>query len=421
MITGMTSRRRVVITGMGAVSSLGTGLAANVAALREGRSGVVRVPEWAEIGLASQVAGLPEAEPASPLGDRRLQKSVSSAGMMALRAAAEALETAGLDPAGLRGSPLAVLIGSGTGSTLRNYHSCVALLSNRTSKKVSPFTVPQVMGSSATAAVSVALGARGESWALSSACSTGAHALAMAALLVRSGRYERVLAGAAEEVDWTRAGAFDAMYALSRGFNDRPAEASRPFGRDRDGFVISGGAGLLLVEDLEAAERRGAPIVAELLGSAANSDGHDMVTPLPEGAAEVMRLALEDAGIAPEEVDYVNAHGTSTPQGDPSEAAAMRAVFGARQPYLSSTKSMTGHAVAAAGSLEAIYTLLMLRHGFLAPNINVTPDTVDPACGGVRLVLEAPNAIAARTAISNSFGFGGTNACLVLRRWPDAD
>jgi 3-oxoacyl-[acyl-carrier-protein] synthase-1 len=421
MIVVMVPSRRVVVTGTGAVSSVGTGLPAIEDALRAGRSGIVRVPEWAELGLFSQLAGLPEAEPESSLGDRRLQKSVSSAGRMALRATAEALETAALDPASLRGTRAAVLIGSGTGSTLRNYNACVALRTYRTTKKVSPYTVPQVMGSSAAAAVSVALGVRGESFAISSACSTGAHALGIAALLIRAGRYERVLAGAAEEVDWTRAGAFDAMFALSRGFNDAPASASRPFGRDRDGFVISGGAGVLVLEELEAARRRGAPILAELLGYAANSDGHDMVVPLPEGAAEVMRLAIADAGLEPGDVDYVNAHGTSTPQGDPSEAAAMRAVFGARQPYISSTKSMTGHAVAAAGSLEAIFTILMLGGGFLAPNINVTPDTVDPACAGLRLVLEAPNGIAARTALSNSFGFGGTNACLVLRRWDEEE
>lgn len=413
----MVSNRRVVITGMGAVSSLGTGLDANAAALRAGRSGISVVPEWARMGLASHVAGLPEAEPSSSLAGRRLQKMATSAGLMALRATEEALQGARIEPASLRGAPVAVLLGMGTGSTMTNYTSCEALVRCGTSKKVSPYSVPQVMTSSASALVSVALGTRGESWSVSSACSTGSHALGLGALLIRVGRYDRVLAGAAEEVDWTRAGAFDAMYALSRGFNAEPERASRPFAKDRDGFVISGGSGVLVLEELEAARRRGAPIVGEILGYAATSDGHDMVVPLTAGAIEAMQLALRDAGLAPEDIDYVNAHGTSTPQGDPSEAAAMAAVFGDRQPYISSTKSMTGHAVAAAGSLEAIFALLMLRGGFLAPSINVTPDTVDPACAGLRLVYEYPNRIAARTALSNSFGFGGTNASLVLRLW----
>ncbi len=413
----MAGARRVVVTGMGAVSSLGTGLAAQREALRSGRSGIVAAPEWRDMGLASNVVGAPEAAPDSPLVSRRIGKSAASCGLMALRATWEALTVAGIEPASLAGQNVAVLIGTGTGSTLTNHLACLALEKYRTTKKVNPYTVPQVMASSAAAHVSVALGVRGESWSVSSACSTGAHALGLAALLIKAGRYDRILAGAAEEVDWTRAGAFDAMYALSRGFNAEPEQASRPFARDRDGFVISGGAGVLVLEDLESARRRGATILAEILGSAATSDGHDMVAPLTDGAVAAMRLALADAGLAPEDIEYVNAHGTSTPQGDPSEAAAMAAVFGERPPWISSTKSMTGHAVAASGSLEAIYTILMLRDGFLAPNRNTTPDNVDPACARLRLVFEAPNAIAVRTAMSNSFGFGGTNACLILRRW----
>jgi len=425
----MGSERRVVVTGMGAVSSIGTGLAAIEESLRSGRSGVRSVPEWATIGYASRVAGVPEAEPDCPLISRRVEKTATSMSRMALWATHEALTTAGLDPEEVRGARVAVIIGSGIGSALRNYNA-LRLVEQEGEKaraagveqfvatrRVSPFTVPQVMTSTAAANVSVALGTRGESWCVSSACSTGSHAIALAALLIRVGRYERVLAGAADEVDWTRAGAFDAMRALSRNFNDTPERASRPFDADRDGFVISGGSGILLLEDLEAAQRRGAPILAELPGFAANSDGNDMVAPLTEGAIEVMREALADAGLRPEDVDYVNAHGTSTPQGDPSEAAAMRAVFGDRQPWISSTKSTTGHAVGAAGSLEAIYSIQMLRGGFLAPSINV--DRVDERCAHLRLVLERDNGIESRVALSNSFGFGGTNASLVLRRWED--
>ncbi len=416
----MASERRVVITGMGCVSSIGAGQAQVIESLRAGRSGIQFVPEWKDLGLLSNVAGLPAPAPDSPLVTRKNSKTASSGGLMALNAAWEALTTSGVEPEELRGAPLPVLVGVGIGSMLKCYAACASLQQHRNIRRVSPFTVPQAMTSSAAANVCVALGVRGESWSISSACSSGAHAIGLGALLIRAGRYDRVLAGAAEEVDWTRAGAFDAMVALSRRFNDRPQEASRPFDRDRDGFVISGGAGLVVLEDLEFARRRAAPVLAELLGWAANSDGRDMVAPSPCGAAEAMRLAMADAGVTPDDIDYVNAHGTSTPQGDPSEAAAMQDVFGARQPWISSTKSTTGHAVGAAGSLELIYTVLMLRNGFLAPSRNVTPDSVAPDCRGLRLVFDAPNGICARTALSNSFGFGGTNACLVVRRWEDS-
>ncbi|RMF73089.1 MAG: beta-ketoacyl-[acyl-carrier-protein] synthase family protein [Acidobacteria bacterium] len=426
----MSGNTRVVITGMGAVSPLGTGLDAVVAALREGRSGIRLVEEWRELGFGSQVGGLPEAEPESPLLTRKIEKSSSSTARMCLRAAWEALETARLPPERIAGSDTAAIIGSGTGSSIDNFRACKVVEKavgqaratgepprTVSTRRIHPFTVPRVMASTASANLSVALGLRGESWTVSSACATGAHAIGMATRLIRAGLYERVIAGASDEVDWTRAAAFDAMHALSRGFNDRPEEASRPFARDRDGFVISGGAGVLVLESLDAAMRRDAPILAEVLGFGATSDGHDIVAPLTDGAIQAMRRAIADAGLSPEEIEYVNAHGTSTPQGDPSEAAAMAAVFGGHQPWISSTKSTTGHGIGAAGALEAIYTLLMLRDGFLAPNRNVTPDTVDEACAGLRLVLEAPNAIRVRTALSNSFGFGGTNACLVLRAW----
>ncbi len=408
--------RRVVITGMGGVSSIGTGLTNIAQALREGRSGITHVDDWAERGIYSRVGGLPEPEPDSPITTRKAAKTSSSCGLMAMRATTEALEQAGLTVEQVRGSHLPVLIGSGTGSSIENHRIAASVEKYHSTRRVSPFGVPRVMGSTASANVSVALGVKGESWSVSSACSTGSHALGLAAMMIRWGRYDRILAGAADEIDWSRAGAFDAMRALSRGFNDRPEQASRPFDRDRDGFVISGGAGVLLLESLEAALERGAPIQAEILGFGANSDGRDMVAPDPSGAAAVMRLALEEAGIAPDEVDYVNAHGTSTPQGDPSEARAMEEVFGNRQPWISSTKSITGHAIGAAGSLEAIYSVLMLQEGFVAPSRNV--ENIDPDCSHLNLVTET-NSLAPRIALSNSFGFGGTNACLVLGRWED--
>ncbi|MDQ7008210.1 MAG: beta-ketoacyl-[acyl-carrier-protein] synthase family protein [Acidobacteriota bacterium] len=408
--------RRVVITGMGGVSSIGTGLPAITEALKQGRSGIGHVADWAERGIASRVGGLPEAEPDSPITTRKTAKTSSSCGLMAMRASTEALDQAALPLEEVQGSDLPVLIGSGTGSSIENYRIAATVEKHHSTRRVSPFGVPRVMGSTASANVSVALGVRGESWSVSSACSTGAHALGLAAMMIRWGRYDRILAGAADEIDWSRAGAFDAMRALSRGYNDRPEQASRPFDRDRDGFVISGGAGVLVLESLDSALGRGAPIQAEILGFGANSDGRDMVAPDPAGAAGVMRLALDEAGVAPGDVDYVNAHGTSTPQGDPSEARAMEQVFGDRQPWISSTKSITGHAIGAAGALEAIYSVIMLQEGFIAPSRNV--ENIDESCAHLNLVTEI-NTLAPRLALSNSFGFGGTNACLVLRRWED--
>ncbi len=427
----MSDRRRVVITGMGAVSPLGTGLDVVREALREGRSGIQHVDEWRDLAFGSQVAGLPETEPASPLLTRKIAKSSASNAKMCLRATWEALETAGLSREDVARTDCAVIVGAGTGSGIDNYDACRVIQPETgdrdetpegsprplSTKRVNPYTVPRVMASTGSANVSVALGIHGESWSVSSACATGAHAIGMATRLIRAGMYDRIIAGASDEVDWTRAGAFDAMRALSRGFNDRPEEASRPFAKDRDGFVISGGAGIVLLESLELAERRGAPIRAEVLGFGATSDGYDIVAPLTDGAIRAMRRAIDDAALTPEEIEYVNAHGTSTPQGDPSEAAAMREVFGPRQPHISSTKSITGHGIGAAGSLEAIYTVLMLEGGFLAPSRNVTPETLDPKCEGLNIVYEGPNDITVRTALSNSFGFGGTNACLVLRAW----
>ncbi len=410
----MGERRRAVITGMGAVSSIGTGLEEIEASLRAGRSGIRFIEEWKELGIYSQVAGIPESTPDSPITSRRMMKSSTSIALMALRASSDALASAGLRVEDVHGTNLAVLIGTGTGSTLETHVACRRLLKYKTTRRVSAYTVPRVMCSTASANVAVALGAKGESWSISSACSTGAHSLGLAATLIRSGAYERVLAGASEAVDWTRAGAFDTMHALSRGYNDSPERASRPFDKDRDGFVISGGAGVLVLEEREAAKRRGAPILAEIVGYAANSDGYDFVLPLWEGACDVMRASLADAGVNSKDVDYVNAHGTATPQGDPSEARAMREVFGGRQPWISSTKSTTGHAVGAAGSLEAIFTVLMMRGGFLAPNVNV--DHVDEECAHLNLVTDAGNAHEARIAMTNSFGFGGTNASLVLKR-----
>jgi 3-oxoacyl-[acyl-carrier-protein] synthase-1 len=423
----MDDKQRVVVTGVGAVSPIGTGIPTVTESLRSGTSGLVHVPEWQERGLGSNVAGLPEENPECPLATRQVVKSSGSNARMCLAAAWEAIHAAGLDPDQVRGSDTALIIGSGTGSALDNFRACDVVErwyrkaqeegrpKHLSSKRIHPFTVPRVMASTASANVSVALGLRGESFSVSSACSSGSHAIGVSATMIRSGLYERVITGASEEVNWAAAGAFDAMYALSRGFNDRPEQASRPFASDRDGFVLSGGAGVLIIESLETAKERGAEPLAELVGFGASSDGNDMVAPLRDGAVQAMRKALVSAGLEPGDIGYINAHGTSTPAGDVSEASAIVEVFGDDGPWVSSTKSTTGHAIGAAGSLEAIYTIQMLREGFLAPSVNVTDDNLDEGCRALRLVREPNNRIAVATAISNSFGFGGTNACLVLR------
>jgi 3-oxoacyl-[acyl-carrier-protein] synthase-1 len=400
---------------MGAVSSIGTGVQAVEAALRQGRSGVRFIEEWKELGGFSHVGGLPDdQEPGSPLATRQLI-SAGGIALMALKATSEALGMAGFGAGDLRGTDLAVLIGTGTGSTMTTHMAASRALKYRTSKRVSAFTISRVMGSTASAHVSVALGSRGENLAVSSACATGAHSIGIATEMIRAGKYDRALAGASDEVDWTRALAFDAMQALSRRFNDEPERASRPFDRYRDGFVCGGGAGVVLLEELQTALSRGATPLAEIVGYAAGSDGNSMFAPLSDGATRVMAGALRDAGLDASEVDYVNAHGTSTPLGDVSEANAMKQVFGSRQPRISSTKSLTGHPIGPAGSLEVIYSVLMMRGGFLAPNINV--DEVDPECAHLDLVVEPCNGLESRTVMSNSFGFGGSNACLILRRW----
>ncbi len=409
---------RAVITGAGIVSSLGNSLAEVAAALRAGRSGIERVQGWADLGLRSQVAGVVHGatELAAAAGlPRRELAALAPGPLYCILAAAQAIADAGLTAAELASPRTGCIVGTGIGSTGAVYRGGVEVHAGRP-RRVDPYAVVQSMSSSASAAVVHRFGIGGRSYAVSSACATSAHAIGHAAELVRAGILDLAIAGGGEEIDELVAGAFAAMRtALASRFNDRPDLASRPFAADRDGLVLASGAGIVVVESRERALARGARVRAEIAGFGANSDDFDLVLPEPSGAraAECMALALADAGAGAAEVDYVNAHATGTAAGDRAEAAALRLLFGDRLPPLSSTKSLGGHSLGAAGAHEAIHCLLMLEGGFLAPSINSAPR--DPELADLPLVTAARPA-RLELALSNSFGFGGTHAVLALRR-----
>lgn len=401
--------RRVAVTGIGLVSCLGNDAQAVESALREGRSGVRHVPAYAELGLRSCVAGLPDLRGEPPV-DRKIRRFMGDAALYAYHATRRALADSGLETPAIAHRRTGLVVGSGVGSPYEHLEA-VETLRQRGVGKVPPYCVPRVMGSTTSACLSTAFGIRGASYSMTSACATSAHCIGHAAELIQFGKQDIVIAGGAEEVRWTSTVLFDAMGALATARQD--GTASRPYDTGRDGFVIAGGAGILILEELECARRRGARIYAELAGYGACSDGLDMVTPSPDGAARAMRLALDDAGGS---VDYINTHATSTRLGDVAELAAIREVFGDAVPAISSTKGLTGHPIAAAAAHEAIYSLLMLDGGFLAGCAHI--DELDPACNGLPIV-ERTEARRIDSFMSNSFGFGGTNASLVFRRLTD--
>ncbi|MCB9868572.1 MAG: beta-ketoacyl-ACP synthase I [Planctomycetes bacterium] len=401
--------RRVVITGMGAVSCLGNSVAEVFASLHAGRSGIVFDESYRQAGLRSHVSGLVDVEVDAHL-DRRSRRHMCTAAIHAWIAMREALRDAGFDPDAISDPRIGVIAAAGASSAASLVES-VDTLRQRGLRRVSPFTAPRTMGSSVAASLATAYHIQGLSYGVTSACATSAHCIGAAMEQVQWGKQDVVFAGGGEEMDWTIACRFDAMGALSTRFNATPAQASRPYDRARDGFVMSAGAGMVVVEALDHALARGARIHAELVGYGATSDGADMVAPSGEGAARCMRLALATVDTS---IDYVNTHGTGTPLGDLREVDAMRAVFGDGVPPFSSTKSMGGHTLAAAGALEAIHCMLMLEHDFLAPSINVTD--VDPELEGLPLVTERRDHAGLCTVMTNNFGFGGTNASLVLRR-----
>ena len=402
--------RRVVVTGMGVVSPLGHDAGSVSAALRESRSGIRFRPDQAEHGLRSQVAGVCALDLETVI-DRKLKRFMGDAAAYAYVAMRDAIADAGIDEDTLRDPRTGVIAGSGGGSPEWQIETA-ELLREKGVRRVGPYMVPRTMGSTVSANLATAFGIRGVSYALSAACATSAHCIGAAADMIRHGVQDVVFAGGGEELHWGMTCMFDAMGALSTRYNDTPEVASRPYDVDRDGFVIGSGGGILVLEDYERAKARGARIHAELTGYGVTSDGADMVAPSGEGAVRCMRMALQGLdgqGVGP--VDYLNTHGTSTPAGDIVELEAAREAFGADLPPLSSTKALTGHSLGAASVHEAIYSLLMLRDGFLAASANI--DTLDPRADGFP-VLRQTREGKLRTVMSNSFGFGGTNATLVF-------
>ena len=405
--------RRVVITGQGIVSSLGNNVDEVASSLREGRSGIRFNPSYAEHGMRCQVSGRPALDLEATV-DRRTLRFMGDAAAYAWLATKQALAQSGLTPEQISHPRTGLVAGSG-GASSHNQVWAADTLRAKGIKRVGPFMVTRAMGSTVSACLATNFAIKGVNYSISSACATSAHCIGHAAQLIAWGQQDVVLAGGGEEESWEMSLLFDAMGAMSSGYNDRPEQASRAFDAARDGFVIAGGGGMLVLEALEHAQARGATILAELVGYGATSDGHDMVAPSGEGAMRCMQQAL---ATVQRPVDYINAHGTSTPVGDVAELGAVRQVFGAasgtKVPMISSTKSLSGHSLGAAGVQEAIYSLLMMQHGFAAASANI--DHLDAAAAGLPVLLQRHDG-ALGAVMSNSFGFGGTNASLVFARF----
>lgn len=401
--------QRVVITGAGIVSCLGNNKADVVDALREGRSGISHQPEFAAAGLRSRIGGAPEVD-LDALIDRKQRRFMGDAAAYAHVALTDAIAQSGLTPEQVSHPRSGLIMGSGGGSP-RNQVEAADTLRSRGVRRIGPYQVTRTMSSTVSACLATGFGIRGINYSISSACATSAHCIGVAAQQIRWGEQDVMFAGGGEELSLEMTMLFDAMGALSTARNNEPANASRAFDVDRDGFVIAGGGGAVVLESLGHALARGAPILAEIVGYAATSDGADMVAPSGVGAVDCMRAALAHCR---QPIDYVNTHGTSTPLGDRTELAALREVFGREVPAFSSTKSQSGHSLGAAGVQEAIYSLWMMQDGFIAGSINVV--SPDPAVDDLPLVRASRDA-SLSAVLSNSFGFGGTNACLVLRRY----
>jgi len=404
--------RRVVVTGQGIVSSLGNQLAEVDASLRAARSGIRFNPTYAERGMRSQLSGRPALDLEAAI-DRRTLRFMGDAAAYAYLAMQQAIEQSGLQPGDVSNPRTGLVAGSGGASSMNQVWAADTLRAKGI-KRVGPMMVTRTMGSTVSACLATPFGIKGVNYSITSACATSAHCIGHAAQLIAWGQQDVVFAGGGEEESWELSMLFDAMGAMSSGRNDQPEQAARAFDVGRDGFVIAGGGGMLVLEALEHAQARGATILAELVGFGATSDGHDMVAPSGEGAVRCMRQALSTVRTP---VDYINAHGTSTPVGDVAELGAVREVFGALpqpMPMISSTKSISGHSLGAAGVQEAIYSLLMLQGGYAAASANI--ETLDPAADGLRVLRERHDG-ELRTVMSNSFGFGGTNATLVFSRF----
>ncbi|MEZ5994375.1 MAG: beta-ketoacyl-ACP synthase I [Hyphomonadaceae bacterium] len=400
--------RRVVVTGMGIVSSIGNNTQEVLASLREARSGIVAAPEYADKGMRSQVHGAPQVKPEDVVDKRNMRFMGEGSGWNFI-AMEQAITDAGLTPEEVSNPRTGIIMGSG-GPSARAIVQAADTAREKGARRVGPFAVPKAMSSTASATLATPFEIKGVNYSISSACATSAHCIGNAYEHIADGKQDIVFAGGSEELDWTLSVLFDAMGAMSTKYNETPEKASRAYDVNRDGFVIAGGAGVLVLEEYQRAKKRGAKIYGEVAGYGANSDGHDMVAPSGEGAARCMKMAMK---YLERPVDYLNTHGTSTPVGDLKEMEAVRAVFGAKPPMISSTKSLTGHSLGAAGVQEAIYSLLMLNNGFACESAHI--EDLDPAFEDLPILRKREDR-ELNCVLSNSFGFGGTNATLAFTR-----
>ncbi len=403
--------RRVVVTGLGIVSSIGNNANEVQASLHDARSGISFSDSFAEHGFRCQVWGAPTLDPSAMI-DRRAMRFLSQGAAWNHVAMDQAIADAGLGESDITNERTGIVMGSGGPSTRTIVEAAEITLKNGSPKRIGPFAVPKAMSSTASATLATWFKIHGVNYSISSACSTSAHCIGNGYELIQWGKQDMVFAGGHEDLDWTMSDLFDAMGAMSSKFNDKASTASRAYDANRDGFVIAGGAGVLVLEELEHAKARGAKIYAEIVGYGATSDGYDMVAPSGEGAVRCMRQALATVSTP---VDYINAHGTSTPVGDSKEMGAIREVFGEKMPFITSTKSLTGHSLGAAGVQESIYSILMMQGGFIGESAHI--ETLDPEFEGMPIVRKRIDNARIDTVLSNSFGFGGTNAALVFQRY----
>jgi len=403
--------RRVVVTGMGIISCIGNSLTEVLESLKAGKSGITFSEDYAAKGFRSQVFGMPKIN-LSEVIDRRLLRFMGDSAAYVHLAMEQAIADSGLEKSDISNVRTGAVVGSGGPSTRNQVEAARITLESGSPKKVGPFMVPRCMSSTTSATLCTNHEIKGVNYTISSACATSAHCIGNAAELIAMGKQDVMFAGGAEELDWTLSALFDGMGAMSSKYNETPEKASRAYDANRDGFIIAGGGGILVLEEYEHAKARGAKIYGELVGYGATSDGADMVAPSGEGAARCMRQALETCD---KPVTYINTHGTSTPVGDSKELGAIKEVFGGREnPYISSTKSMTGHSLGATGVQEAIYSLLMMEHDFVCPSINI--ETLDPLAEGLNIALKRVDNVKHQTILSNSFGFGGTNCTLAFAK-----
>jgi 3-oxoacyl-[acyl-carrier-protein] synthase-1 len=401
--------RRVVVTGMGIVSSIGNNSQEVLASLREAKSGITRSEDFVSHGFRSQVAGMPTLDPSGSI-DRRAMRFLGPGSAWNHVAMEQAIRDSGVEEKDISNPRTGIVMGSGGPSTSVLVDAADTTRKNNSPKRIGPFAVPKVMSSTASATLATWFKIKGVNYSISSACATSNHCIGNAAEMIQWGKQDMVFAGGSEELHWTLSNMFDAMGAMSTKYNDTPAAASRAYDVSRDGFVIAGGAGVLVLEELEHAKARGAKIYAEVAGYGATSDGDDMVAPSGEGAMRCMKMALETVKVP---IDYINPHATATPVGDAAEIGAIREVFGSKCPAISATKSLTGHSLGAAGVQEAIYSLLMMQNGFMCESANI--QNIDPAFADMPILRERKDNVKLGAVLSNSFGFGGTNASLVFK------